>query len=52
MGGGFGGCTINLIKKSEVSKVIEFIESKYYAAMGVKLKVYRVSISDGVRVIN
>jgi galactokinase len=51
MGGGFGGCTINLIKKSEVNQVVEFIENEYYATIGVKLKVYRVSISDGVRVI-
>ena len=29
MGGGFGGCSINLIKKSEASNVIATIEKKY-----------------------
>lgn len=52
MGGGFGGCTINLIKKSEVNEVIKSIEKQYNTAMGIKLKVYSVAISDGAKVIN
>ena len=51
MGGGFGGCTINLVKKSEVNQVITNIEQQYFTAMDKKLKVYRVAISDGVKLI-
>jgi galactokinase len=52
MGGGFGGCTINLVKKSAVNQVISSIEAQYNYAMDTKLKVYMVTISDGVKVIN
>lgn len=51
MGGGFGGCTINLIKKSEVHKVVQAIEDQYLSMMDVELKVYQVSIVDGVKLI-
>lgn len=52
MGGGFGGCTINLIKKSESQKVVQSIEDQYSTMMGAELKVYQVSIGDGVKLIN
>jgi len=52
MGGGFGGCTINLIKLSEASTVIEKIKTRYLAHTGIELKVYQVSISDGVNIRN
>jgi len=52
MGGGFGGCTINLIRKSEVDTVIQDLKVKYLEATGIELKYYLVSISDGVKVIN
>jgi galactokinase len=52
MGGGFGGCTINLVKKSAVNQVISTIEEQYYSVMDKKLKVYRVTISDGVKLIS
>lgn len=52
MGGGFGGCTINLVRKSEVNQVISSIEERYNYSMDTKLKVYKVTISDGVKVIN
>ena len=52
MGGGFGGCTINLVKKSKVNQVITNIEEQYFTAMDKKLKVYRVTISDGVKLIS
>jgi len=52
MGGGFGGCTINLIKLSAAAVVIREIKSSYLAHTGIELKVYQVSISDGVKIIN
>lgn len=48
MGGGFGGCTINLIERSVVDDVTAQIEAAYKASTGISTKVYRVAISDGV----
>lgn len=48
MGGGFGGCTINLIKKDKVDDVIDQVIKGYKTALGINTKVYRVAIADGV----
>lgn len=48
MGGGFGGCSINLIKDENVDAVIENISAKYKTAFNIEMKVYRVKISDGI----
>jgi len=47
MGGGFGGCSINLIKKSEAENVINTIQKKYKDTFGIDMKVYQVNISEG-----
>ncbi|PZU83597.1 MAG: galactokinase [Chryseobacterium sp.] len=48
MGGGFGGCSINLIKDENVDDVISTITDKYKQAFGIEMKVYKVKISDGI----
>ncbi|REC79245.1 galactokinase [Chryseobacterium elymi] len=48
MGGGFGGCSINLIKDENVDGVIKNISAKYKADFNIEMKVYRVKISDGI----
>ncbi len=48
MGGGFGGCSINLIKDENVDAVIENLTAKYKTAFNIEMKVYRVKISDGI----
>lgn len=50
MGGGFGGCTINLIQKDKVEEVIAQVTDGYQKALGIQTKVYRVAIGDGVGV--
>ena len=50
MGGGFGGCTINLIECSAVTKVIDEMKIKYFKQTGIELSIYQVSIADGVHV--
>lgn len=52
MGGGFGGCTINLIKKGAVDKIINDISNDYKKAMNLELTMYRVSIEDGTGLVN
>ena len=51
MGGGFGGCTINIIKSSEAPNLIQQISEAYQQATGKPLKNYIVSIEDGAGVI-
>lgn len=47
MGGGFGGCTINLVKDDIYDKFIADAKAKYSAKYGKLPKVYDVVISDG-----
>ena len=49
MGGGFGGCTINLVKDELYDAFIAKAVSAYEAKFGHKPKVYDVVISDGAR---
>lgn len=49
MGGGFGGCTINLVKADLYDKFIATAKEKFNAAYGHEPKVYDVVISDGAR---
>lgn len=52
MGGGFGGCTINLVKEDLYDKFIETAMAKYEAKFNHKPEVYDVVISDGSRRID
>ena len=49
MGGGFGGCTINLVKEELYDKFIATAKEKFAAKFGHEPKVYDVVISDGAR---
>lgn len=47
MGGGFGGCTINLVRKDMRDKFIDTVKSKFKDKYGHEPKIYPVVISDG-----
>lgn len=49
MGGGFGGCTINLVKDELYDKFIEDAKTEFKKKFGKDPKVYNVVISDGSR---
>lgn len=49
MGGGFGGCTINLIKEELYDLFVDTAKKKYAEKFGHEPKVYNVIISDGAR---
>ena len=49
MGGGFGGCTINLVKEELYDAFIAKAKEKFAAKFGHEPKVYDVVISDGAR---
>ena len=49
MGGGFGGCTINLVKDTLYACFIQTAKKEFAAQFGHEPKVYDVVISDGAR---
>lgn len=49
MGGGFGGCTINLVKKELYDAFVKKAFADYTAKFGHEPKLYDVVISDGAR---
>lgn len=49
MGGGFGGCTINLVKDELYDSFIRDAKEQFNAKYGHEPKVYDVVISDGAR---
>jgi galactokinase len=46
MGGGFGGCTINLIRKEEIERVIDHVSHSYKIKFGIDLPVYKLKLSE------
>lgn len=47
MGGGFGGCTINLVKDDVYDKFVTDVTEKYLAKFGKQPEIYDVVISQG-----
>lgn len=48
MGGGFGGCSINLVSKKKEDELINKLSKLYVEKFNVNLTAYRVQISDGI----
>jgi galactokinase len=46
-GGGFGGCTVNLVTTADAPEFAEQITERYRAATGIKPDVYVCSAADG-----
>jgi galactokinase len=52
MGGGFGGCTINLIKKGHEERIKKELSVLYFDTFGIELKIYDVKIGNGTSLYN
>ena len=52
MGGGFGGCTINLVKVDKIQKFEEEMKVAYKAAFDIDLETYQAAIQDGTGVLD
>ena len=52
MGGGFGGCTINLVKVSEIQKFEEEMKQSYHNKFNMNLLTYQVTIEDGTGLVS
>ncbi|HSN62438.1 MAG TPA: hypothetical protein VLR49_15990, partial [Ferruginibacter sp.] len=51
MGGGFGGCTINIIREDKVEAISEKLAGLYKTAMGLELSSYVVQTDDGTGIV-
>lgn len=51
MGGGFGGCTINLVKEEAIESLIAKVQPAYESAMNLPLTYYIASIENGTEII-
>ncbi|GAB3324055.1 galactokinase [Larkinella ripae] len=47
MGGGFGGCTINLVKREAADAFVNRMRAVYQQQFNIELKCYPVRITDG-----
>jgi galactokinase len=47
MGGGFGGCSINLVEKGTENDLINRISKLYQEQFGITLKAYKIKIAKG-----
>ncbi len=52
MGGGFGGCTINLIKNEAVNDLIAKVSEAYKKETGVEMLFYKVLVEDGTAIVS
>lgn len=52
MGGGFGGCSINIVKENEVNNFINQITAAYKKRFNIVAEAYVVETADGTRKIN
>ena len=51
MGGGFGGCTINLIENDFVEQISKKVIEEYKKEFGLEANVYTTKISGGTNII-
>lgn len=51
MGGGFGGCTIHLIERAHLHKVLPELLNRYEQKFAVKTESYEVDLCDGTSII-
>jgi galactokinase len=51
MGGGFGGCTINLVKENSIEELVAALKPAYETEMGLPLTWYVASIENGTGLI-
>jgi len=51
MGGGFGGCAINIIKKKFLEPYINDVAKAYAQKFNIDCSFYTVNLSDGTRII-
>lgn len=51
MGGGFGGCTINIIKEDYIAAIVETVAPAYKKATGLDMSYYITSAEEGTHLV-
>jgi|AntRauTorckE5430_2_1112549.scaffolds.fasta_scaffold08714_2 galactokinase len=51
MGGGFGGCTLNLVKTEAKADFLRYAKKEYYRAFSVQAEHYELEIVDGTDIV-
>lgn len=51
MGGGFGGCTLNIVETAAISTLVNKLSEEYYNKFGLKLEAYLVATDSGTSVV-
>jgi galactokinase len=51
MGGGFGGCTINIVREAAIETLVPVLAEAYSEAMGLELTHYIAVIEDGTSLL-
>ncbi len=52
MGGGFGGCTLNLIESANKEIVLNRMLKKYQTKTNINAEIYYIAIDDGIQILN
>jgi galactokinase len=52
MGGGFGGCTINLIEKDSIEEITKYVSINYKKKFDIDSKTYVTKINNGTSIIS
>jgi galactokinase len=52
MGGGFGGCTLNIIAKPNAQEMVNSILCSYKAKMGMDGESYFIEIKESCKILN
>ena len=51
MGGGFGGCTINLVEEAKVEEFVAAVSTEYARRTGKETEIYITSINAGAKIV-
>ena len=49
MGGGFGGCTVNLVDRDRLEEFESYVHSQLSSKYSLNVKIERVEFSDGLK---
>lgn len=52
MGGGFGGCTVNIVENNKLDVFTKYMKENYYKKTNKKLAVYNCTIKNGVELLS
>lgn len=51
MGGGFGGCTINIVKQDALENFVDQVQDAYHRQFSIRPDVYSMQLEDGAGVV-